>query len=64
MKIKIDEEKCIGCGLCATLDPNIFSIDYKKGKAQVKNQPEEITKEIKSTIDNCPVSAINIEKND
>lgn len=61
MDIKIDQEKCISCGLCPSLMPNIFILDPKTGKAQVKNQPKKLSLNLKSTIENCPVDAISID---
>jgi ferredoxin len=64
MTVKIDQEKCIGCGLCPALAPEIFGMDYEQGKAIIKKQPSEITENIQSTADSCPVAAIKISKND
>ncbi len=63
-KLKIDKQKCIGCGLCPATAPETFSIDYEKGKAKVKKQPSKITEEIKKAVKNCPVSAIKFENNE
>jgi ferredoxin len=54
-KIKIDREKCIGCGLCPSLCPKTFEMD--DNKAKVKKQPDKITCE-KEAADSCPVEAI------
>ena len=56
MTIKVDEEKCIGCGSCEAVCPQVFKI--KEGKAKViaqKNIP--CVKEAKNI---CPVDAISI----
>jgi len=57
MAIKIDKEKCIGCGLCASIAPEVFDID-DNGKAKIKNQKGD-KKKIKDAIDSCPVEAIS-----
>ncbi len=63
MNLKIDEDKCIGCGSCVSLtDSKIFDFN-DEGKAYVKNN--EVTKEeeenVKNAIDYCPTAAISNE---
>lgn len=58
-KIKIDKEKCIGCGACANECEDNFEV--KNGKAEVKKSK---IKEIgcnKKAEEICPVDAIKIE---
>ncbi len=64
MKVKINEEKCIGCGLCPALAPEVFTMKYDQGKAVVENQPSELTDEVQSAADSCPVKAIEISQNE
>lgn len=58
MKIRVDQNKCISCGLCTTIAPEIFQLDLKTNKAQVTKQPKKMTEEIKRAINDCPVQAI------
>jgi ferredoxin len=62
--LKIDKQKCIGCGLCPSMDSETFEMDYEKGKAKIKKQPLKITEKISRAIRHCPVSAIEIKKNE
>jgi len=52
---KVDKEKCIGCGACASICENGF--EMKDGKAQIKDPEAECIKEGKEV---CPVNAIII----
>ena len=52
--IKIDEEKCIGCGACESMCEEGFEI--VGGVAKLKNKNAEGINEV---IDVCPVSAIS-----
>ena len=53
--VKIDKEKCIGCGACAAICSEVFEID--DGKAKVKTQKNIPC--VKEAIDSCPVDAIS-----
>ena len=54
--VKIDKEKCIGCGLCANVCAEVFEMD-DNGKAHVKSQKDSPC--VKEAIDSCPVDAIS-----
>jgi len=36
MKIKIDKQKCLGCGVCINLCPEVFEL--KDGKSKIKEK--------------------------
>jgi ferredoxin len=59
MKIRVDQEKCIGCGLCVSLCPDTFKMS-DEGKSEVMDQSnvECATR----AVNNCPVSAIIISE--
>ncbi|MFA6423504.1 MAG: ferredoxin [Patescibacteria group bacterium] len=59
-KLKVDKEKCIGCGTCVSLAPKIFELD-DDGKSKVKDG-EAQGSEVEEAISSCPVQAISIEK--
>ena len=58
-KIKVDKQKCLGCGLCVNLCPEVFKL--KDGKSEVKEKVdlEKNKNSIKESIDSCPVQAIS-----
>ena len=61
-KIKVDQDKCIGCNTCPLIDPETFELDQNIYKAKVKKQPETITEATKNAVESCPVQAISIEE--
>ena len=59
MTIKVDQEKCVGCGMCAGLCPEVFAMtDDGKSKVIADDCGDC---DCQSTIDSCPVSAISME---
>ncbi len=56
--IKIDQDKCIGCGLCANLCSGVFKMN-DQGKSVVIAQKDKICAQQAMTA--CPVKAIIVE---
>jgi len=54
--VKVNKDKCIGCGLCASTCSEVFKMG-KDGKAMVKAQKKLPC--VKTAIEDCPVSAIS-----
>ncbi|MCX7904862.1 MAG: ferredoxin [Caloramator sp.] len=62
MKAKVDQDTCIGCGLCPSIAPDVFEMK-DDGKAHVIANPvpsgsEDAAKEAEGS---CPVNAIEVE---
>ncbi len=55
--VKVDKKKCIGCGLCTELCPEVFEMG-DDGKSQVRENAKKDAKCIKESIKSCPVEAI------
>jgi ferredoxin len=60
MKIEVDEEICLGCGLCVALCPEVFEMD-KNGHSKVKENALIDKEKLKEVIDECPAQAIYVE---
>ena len=59
-KIIVDQELCIGCGVCANLCPDVFEIQ-DNGKAETTNKDNCENRDCEDVVNNCPVGAIKIE---
>ncbi len=58
MEVKVKKEKCIGCGACAAICPDVFEMG-DEGKSVVKEK--ETDKDCaKEAADSCPTDAIII----
>lgn len=61
MKVKIDRDGCIGCGLCAATCPEVFRM-ADDGLAEVAAAPSPDAEDgAKEAADNCPVQVIETE---
>ncbi len=59
MKVVIYEDRCIGCGLCESIEPKVFLItDYNV--AEVITQPDTFEGKVQEAVDSCPTDAIAI----
>lgn len=63
MKVTLDHEGCIGCGLCVSTCPAVFGL-AADGKAEVVQPPisEEEKDGARLSAENCPVSVIEAEE--
>lgn len=55
--VKVDQNTCIGCGLCAGMCPDTFKMNAE-GKSEVIN--DKVTDCAKQAASSCPVSAISV----
>ncbi len=61
MKVKLDEELCTGCGLCADTCPEVFEFNDIV-KVKVEEVPEDAVGTCRQAAEDCPVEAISIEE--
>lgn len=54
----VNEDTCIGCGLCTQLCPKVFAIQ-DNGKSKAVNPTGDDEANIQAAIDACPVQAIS-----
>jgi ferredoxin len=59
-KVKLDKEKCIGCGSCAAVCPGNFTMDSDNKAKVIKEEVESLGCN-KMAEEVCPVSAIEVQ---
>ena len=63
MKATVDKEACIGCELCVSTCPQVFSMDDDgKAAAMPDRVPAEVKDQCRGAAKDCPVEAIKIEE--
>ncbi len=60
MRVVIEGERCIGCGVCVQICPDAFTLDETRGIARVI-RPEGAQCVLEAR-DSCPVSCIIVEE--
>ncbi len=59
MRVEVDQELCISCGLCVDDCPNIFQWnDDGKAVEKEKDVPSGMEDEVKDAVEGCPTEAI------
>lgn len=64
MKVKVNQELCIGCGACQAIAPSVFEFN-DEGLAQAKEDmnskekmDDELKEEVMDALEGCPTGAI------
>ena len=58
MKAVVDAEKCIGCGLCVQVAPDVYEMQGDKAVTIIDEVPEDKVENAKNGAEQCPVEAI------
>lgn len=62
MNAKVDQDTCIGCGLCAEICPQVFRMEDDKAVVYVAIVPQTVESDCETAAEDCPVTAISVEK--
>lgn len=62
MRVVVDKDLCVACGLCADLCPEVFEMQDDKAAAKVDEVPAGSEEACRDAAQQCPVEAIKIEE--
>ena len=60
MKVKVDEDSCIGCELCTQICPAVFKMDGDIAVVAASPDSPEEEDAVNESADSCPTDAIII----
>ena len=61
MRAKVHKDVCIGCGLCASICPEVFRIDDDEKAVVIAETTVATYDEVQEAMASCPVAAISEE---
>jgi ferredoxin len=62
MKVRVNQDICIGCGLCASMSPEVFQMnDDGLAEAITEDVADDQEEAAEESANDCPVSAIFID---
>jgi len=62
MKVKVDLETCIGCGMCLSVAEDVFVMEENIVTVNKEADFEENEEKIEEAVNVCPVGAISVEQ--
>jgi ferredoxin len=62
MRVRVDEDACVGDGSCAEICPRVFEMEGDLALVKVERVPEELEDMVREAADGCPVEAIMIDE--
>ena len=63
MKVKVNQDACIGCGACTAICKDVFELnDDGLSTAKVETVDDAHAQDVRDAADACPTGAIEVEE--
>ena len=62
MRIKIDEDRCVGCGLCEENLPFLVEMGRHYAVPKLDEVPDEYVDAVIEAIGDCPAGALSLQE--
>lgn len=63
MKVKVNQDACIGCGACAAICPEVFELNDEGISIAKQEEVPTVQEEMaRDAADSCPTGAIEVEE--
>jgi len=62
MRVKVDEDLCIGASVCEGICPEVFQVVDGVSSVQVDVVPPEFEDNVRQAVEGCPAGAIVVEE--
>jgi ferredoxin len=62
MKVRINKEDCIACGVCADIAPEVFTMGDDAAEVVNEDVPPEHEEAVREAAESCPTEAIVVEE--
>ncbi len=62
MRAYVDQDACVGCGVCIDICPEVFQWEDDKAVAYTNPIPKEMQDVCREAADSCPSEAISLEE--
>ncbi|MGN0624544.1 MAG: ferredoxin [Oscillospiraceae bacterium] len=62
MKVSLDHEGCISCGLCVGSCPSVFEFADDERAVVIRQPDQSEYDDVRACAEGCPVSVISVEE--
>jgi ferredoxin len=62
MKVRVDEDACVGDGTCVEICPEVFEMEGDLAFVKTEKVPDGLEDTVREAADACPVEAIILDE--